>query len=87
VVDEAVVEIFASQVGVTGSRLDFEDTLLNSQERHIEGSTSQVKDENVSLTLNLLVKTVGNGCCSGFVDDSEDVETGDQTSILCGLTL
>jgi hypothetical protein len=36
VVDESVVEVLTTQVGVTGSGLDLEDTLLNGEERDIE---------------------------------------------------
>lgn len=87
VVDESVVEILTTQVGVTGGGLNLEDTLLDGQEGNIEGSSSQIEDENVALTLDLLVKTVCNGGSSWLVDDSEDVETSDQTSIFGGLTL
>lgn len=87
VVNETVVEIFTTQVSVTGSRLDLEDTLLNGKERDIEGTTTKIEDEDVALTLNLLVKTVGNGGSGRLVDDSENVETGDETRILGSLTL
>jgi hypothetical protein len=39
VVDETVVEVLTTKVSVTGSGLDLEDTLLNGEERHIEGAT------------------------------------------------
>src|SRR6266536_2299095 len=87
VVDKTVVEVFTSQVGVTSCGLDFEDTLLNGQEGDIEGTTAQIEDEDIALTLSLLVKTVGDGSSSGFVDDTENVEASNQTSILGGLTL
>ena len=72
-VDETVVKVFSSQVGVTGSSLDLEDTLLNGQDGDIESSTSEIEDENVLFTLGLLVKTVGDGGGSGLVDDSENL--------------
>jgi hypothetical protein len=87
VVDETVVEVLTTQVSVTGSRLDLEDTLLNGEERNIEGTTTKIEDEDVALTLDLLVKTVGNGSGGGLVDDTEDVEAGNQTSILGSLAL
>lgn len=87
VVNETVVEVLTTQVGVTGGRLDLEDTLLDGQEGNIEGTTTQVEDEHVALALNLLVKTVGNGSSSGLVDDTQNVEARDETSILGGLTL
>ena len=87
VVNEAVVEVLTTQVSVTGGRLDLEDTLLNGKERDIESATTKIEDEDVALTLNLLVKTVGNGSGSGLVDDTEDVETSNQTGILGSLAL
>lgn len=87
VVDETVVEILTTQVSVTGSGLDLEDTLLNGQERDIESTTTEIEDEDVALALDLLVKTVGNGSSGGLVDDTQDVETGNETGILGSLTL
>lgn len=86
-VDETVVEVLASQVSVTSSGLDLEDTLLDGEERDIEGSTTEIEDENVALTLDLLVETVGDGSGGRLVDDTEDVEAGNQTGILGSLTL
>ncbi len=87
VVDESVIEILTTQVGVTSSGLDLEDTLLDGKERDIESSTTEIKDENVALTLNLLVQTVGNGSSSWLVDDTENVQASNETGILGSLTL
>jgi hypothetical protein len=87
VVDETVVKVFTSQMGVTGSSLDLEDTLLNGQDGDIESSSSEIEDKNVLLTLGLLVKTVGDSGGGRLVDDSENLETGNDTSILGGLSL
>ncbi|RMX76855.1 hypothetical protein D0869_10348 [Hortaea werneckii] len=87
VVNKTVVEVLATKVSVTGSRLNLEDTLLNGQERHIESATTQVEDEHVALTLVLLVQTVGDSGSGRLVDDTEDVQTGDETGVLGGLSL
>lgn len=87
VVDETVVEVLTTQVGVTSSGLDLEDTLLDGQEGDIEGTTTQVEDQDIALTLGLLVETVGDGGGSGLVDDTQDVQTGNETGVLGGLTL
>jgi hypothetical protein len=87
VVDEPVVEVLTTQVGVTGGGLDLEDTLLNGQEGDIESSSTEIEDEDVPLTGGLLVETVGDGGSSGLVDDTEDVQATDGTSVLGGLTL
>ena len=87
VVNETVVEILTTKVSVTGGGLDLEDTLLNGQERDIESTTTKIEDEDVALTLDLLVETVGNGSSGGLVDDSEDVEASNETGVLGSLTL
>jgi len=87
VVDESVVEIFTTQVSVTSSGFDLEDTIFNGEDGDIEGSTAKIEDEDVSLGADLLVKTVGDGGSGGLVDDTEDVNTGDGTGVLGGLSL
>jgi len=87
VVDETVVEVFSTKMGVTSGGLDFKYTLLDSQERYIESSSAQVENENVPLAGNLLIKTVRNSGGGRLIDDTKDVETRNYTGILCGLTL
>lgn len=86
-VDKSVVEVLTSQVSVTSGSLHFEDTLLNGQERNIKGSSPEIEDEDVALAGDLLVKTVGDGSSGGLVDDTKDVQSGDGSGVLGGLTL
>merc|ERR1712184_235268 len=85
-IDEDVVEIFSTQVSVSIGSLDFKDSILNGKEGHIESATTKIENEDVLLTLALLVKTVGNGGSGGLVDDTLHVEASDGTSILSGLS-
>jgi hypothetical protein len=55
VVDKVVVKVFTAKVGVTGGSLDLEDALLNSQEGHIKGSSTQIKNQYIPLTQDFLV--------------------------------
>ena len=87
VVDKAVVKVLTTQMCVTGCRLDLEDPLFDREQRDIECAASQVEDQHVTLALCLLVETVGNCCCSRFVDDTKDVQTGNETGIFGSLTL
>jgi len=86
-VDEDVVEVFTTEMGVTIGGLDLEDAVLDGQERHVKSATTEIEDENVALALSLLVETVGNGGGGGLVNDTLDVEASDGTGILGGLTL
>ncbi|EPE03760.1 nad-specific glutamate dehydrogenase [Ophiostoma piceae UAMH 11346] len=75
------------KVSVTSSGLDLEDTLLDGEQGHIKGTTTQIEDQDVALALDLLVKTVGDGSGSGLVDDAQHVQAGDQASVLGSLAL
>ncbi|GMR52836.1 hypothetical protein PMAYCL1PPCAC_23031, partial [Pristionchus mayeri] len=87
VVDHAVVEVLSSEMGVSSSGLDLEDSVLNGEDGHIEGSSSEIEDEHVALSASLLVETVSDSGGRGLVDDSEHVEASDGTGVLGGLTL
>ncbi|CEO96728.1 hypothetical protein PBRA_005332 [Plasmodiophora brassicae] len=87
VLDEAVVEVLATEVGVTGGGLDLEDAVLDCQDGDIERTTTQVKDQDVHLRFGVLVEAVGDGGGGRLVDDTEDVQAGNHTSVLRRLTL
>merc|ERR1711976_366329 len=88
VVDHPVVEVLSSQMGVSGSGLDLEDALLNGEDGHIEGAASKIEDEHIAFSRTLLlVQSVCNGGSGGLVDDTENVESSDDTGVLGGLPL
>lgn len=82
VLKQVVVEVLTTQVGITGGSLDGEDTTGDIQERDIESSSAQIEDKDVLLRARLTVKTVGDGSSGRLVNDTEDIETSDGTSIL-----
>jgi hypothetical protein len=87
VLKEGVVKVLSSKVGVTSGSLDGEDSTGDGKERNIEGSSSQVEDEDVLLLLGLLVESVSDGSGGGLVDDSEDVKSSDGSGVLGGESL
>merc|ERR1719209_1308670 len=88
VVDHAVVKVFSTEMGVTGGGLHLEDALFDGQDGHVEGAATKIEDQDVTLgRALLLVKAVGNGSSSGFVDDPENVEAANDSSILGCLPL
>lgn len=87
VLDQPVIEVLTTKVSVTSGSLDLEDALLDGEERHIEGTTAKIEDQDVALALVLLVEAVGNGGSGGLVDDTENVEAGNETGVLGGLAL
>jgi hypothetical protein len=74
-------------MSVTVGSFDLEDTFLNGEEGNIESTTSKIENEDVLLLSGLLIKTVGNSSSSWLVDNSENVDSRDGTSILSGLSL
>ena len=87
VVDQAVVEVLSTQVSVSGSGFDLENSVFNREDRHIKGSAAQVEDEDVALGADLFVKTVGDGGGGRFVDDSKNVQARNGSRVLRGLAL
>src|SRR5690606_28370340 len=85
--DQLVVEVLSTEMGVSSGGLDFEQLVLDGQDGHIKGTSTEIEDENVALALCGLVQTVGNGGSSGLVNDTQDFETGNGTGILGGLAL
>ena len=86
VINDTVIKVFTTKVGVTGSCKNFKDTFINRKEGNIESSSSEIIDDDTRFTA-LLVETVGDSGGGRFVDDTEDVETSDGAGILGSLTL
>lgn len=64
----------------------FEDSIVDGQEGHIEGSTAKIKHKDVLLTI-LLVQAIGNGSSCGLVDNSHHIQSSNGSGILGCLTL
>jgi len=74
-------------VSVTIGGLDFENTIFNSEEGNIEGTTTEIEDEDVALALALLVETVSDSGSGRLVDDTLHVEASNGTGVLGSLSL
>lgn len=88
VVDESVVEVFATEMGVSIGSLHFKDAIFNGQKGNIESATTEIEDQHVFLlAVTLLVETVSNSGSSWLVDDSLDIEACNSSGILGSLSL
>ncbi|MNZ60951.1 NAD-specific glutamate dehydrogenase [compost metagenome] len=90
VVDQAHVEVFATQEGVAVGGQYFELVLTvdfgDFDDRNVEGTATQVINDDSVVALGL-VHAIGQ-CRSGrFVDDALYVQTGDAAGVFGGLTL
>ena len=86
-VHHPAVEVLTTKVSVTGRRLHLEDSVLDRQDGNVESAAAEVKDEDVALRADLLVEAVRDGSGGRLVDDAQNVETRDSSSIFCRLTL
>ena len=90
VVDQAVVEVLATEEGVAVGREHLELVLAvdlgDLDDRDVEGAAAEVVDRD-GLVAALLVHAVGEGGGGRLVDDALDVETGDAAGVLGRLAL
>lgn len=87
VVHHSIVEVFATEMRVAGRGFHLEDAILDRQNRHVEGTTAQVEDQDVLLARGLLIKTVGYRGGRGLVYYPEDIQASDSAGILRRLPL
>jgi len=85
-VHDSLIEIGTTEMGISGCGDNLEHSSIDGQDGHIEGTTTQIEDKNVLLTL-LLIETVGDGGGCRFIENTDDIQTGNSTSILSGLSL
>ena len=81
--NDTVIKVFTTKMGITGSSQDLKDTVVDGEKRNVECTTSEVVDNVPGFRLRLLVKTVGDGGDGGFIDDTEDLQASDSSSIFC----
>mmetsp|Transcript_19466 Transcript_19466/g.45171 ORF Transcript_19466/g.45171 Transcript_19466/m.45171 type:complete len:249 (+) Transcript_19466:1581-2327(+) len=71
---------------VSARRQDLKHAVIDRQQSHVKGSTTQIKDQDVFFAV-LLVESVRNGGSRGFVDDALDFQAGNRSGIFRGLSL
>lgn len=76
VIDKSVVEV-PTKVDITCNSLDIEDVILNYQEGNTKGSSTKIKDKNITFASDLLAKTIGDCSSSRLINDLENVESRD----------
>src|SRR5690606_16543217 len=90
VVDDAVIPVVTTEAVVTRRRAHLDGrevvVLAHLEQRDVEGSTTEVEDED-ELVLLALVETVRERGRRGLVDDAQHVEARDLAGLLRGLAL
>ncbi len=91
VLDDPAVPVVTTEAVVTGGRADLDGrelvlVLAHLEEGDVEGSTTEVEDED-ELVLLALLEPVGESSRGGLVDDAQDVEARDLAGVLGRLAL
>jgi hypothetical protein len=63
VIHDSLIEIFSTEMSITSSSDDLENTFIDSEDGDIESTTTKIEDHDVEF--DLLVKTVGDSGSSG----------------------
>ena len=84
-VDDHLVDVVATEVGVAVGRLDLDHAFADLEDRDVEGAAAEVVDRD--LLVGLLVQAVGQGRRGGLVDQAPDLEAGDPAGVLGRLAL
>ena len=66
-INDALIKIISPQLGVTVGGFYIENAVGNSQQRDIEGATTEVKHQRS--TYRTSIEAVGKGRCCGFIED------------------
>ena len=83
-VDDLLVPVVATEVGVAVGALHLEHAVADLEDRHVEGAAAEVEHEDRLVVGALLVEAVGQGRRGGLVDDAEHLEAGDLAGLLGG---
>ena len=83
--DQQIVNVVAAEMGITIGGHDFEDAVVQFENRNIERSATQIVDRDDPVLL--LVQTIGERCRRRFIDQTQHFEPGNAASIFCGLAL
>uniref|UniRef100_A0ABI7ZXE1 Rab9 effector protein with kelch motifs n=1 Tax=Felis catus TaxID=9685 RepID=A0ABI7ZXE1_FELCA len=61
---DTLVKVFSTQMSVSISSHNFEDTIINGEERHIKSSTTEVKHQDVLFSFPFIQAISNSSCCT-----------------------
>ena len=81
VINHTIVKVLTSQMGITTGWLHFKDAIINCKNRHIKGTSTKIKDENMTLCVfgSILVQTIGNGGSSWLIDYAKNIKASNDS--------
>ena len=84
-VGDHMVHVIAAECRIAGRGQDLKHAAVESQNGNIERATTQIV--NREHTFGGLIKAIGHGCRRGFVQEPQDIKSGQTCGIFGCLTL
>ena len=70
--------IFSAKVSIASGSKNCEHAGIDLQQRHVEGTTTEIKNEDVLFFAVIsIIQTIGYSSSSWFVDDTKNVQSCD----------
>ena len=85
IIDDALVEVLASEKGVAVGGLDLEHAVTDFQERDIESAAAEI--EHGDEPAFLFLKPIGERRGGGFINDAQNLQSRNFARVLGGLAL
>ncbi len=86
-IDDGLIPVVATQMGVAAGRLHFEDAIADFENGNVERAAAKVEHEDRLILRALFFKAVGERRGRGLVDDAKNFETSDLAGFFGGLAL
>ena len=84
---KSVIKILTTKVSVSSCCLNFKNTVINRQKRHIKCPTTKVKNKNSFFFFCFIIHTICNSSRSGFIDNTKNIQARNCTSVFGRLPL
>ena len=84
-VDDALIEIVAAELRVAVRRLDVKNSIGDAQQGDVKGASTKVEDQDPFD--GAAIKSVGQSCCGGLVEDALHRDARQASGVAGGLAL
>ena len=84
-VSDSLIEILTTEMSISSSSKHLKDSVIDSQDGNIKGTTTEIEDNNILLVLP--VETVCDSGSRWLVDNTENLEASNNTGIFGCLSL
>src|SRR4051812_10698268 len=88
-VHHSAIKVLSTKMSISSSGFHIKAIVFECEERNIESSTTEVKDEHISFSniIFSLLKSICKSSSSRFIDYPHYIKASNSTSIFCGFSL